>query len=319
MNNVFKEIDKSFTNINYDNYINKCDMIIKSNYKLNAFTMKLEIKNNKLIVHKKLISKLAGAFVRRGQGIIKLINNTLEKHTIKDTIFYIYVNDDFLYKKEYENLPIFILAKPLNRIGILFPDQTYIDIEPEVVTEKDNSIKMKSIDTLRKEIKIPKTKINNLFFIGQDIKLIRRNMSRFKLPFNIKVEGYMKMAQFTNYKYLLNIPGAFPWSFRFKFLFMMKSLVINIIYTEYNDSKWVNLFDCIFEPQKDYIELNYDSLDQIKLDILDIYNYFEKNPSEYKTIVANGFRKSKLLTLDNIYLTIKHILDVHISYVAATT
>jgi hypothetical protein len=189
MNNVFKEIDKSFTNINYDNYINKCDMIIKSNYKLNAFTMKLEIKNNKLIVHKKLISKLAGAFVRRGQGIIKLINNTLEKHTIKDTIFYIYVNDDFLYKKEYENLPIFILAKPLNRIGILFPDQTYIDIEPEVVTEKDNSIKMKSIDTLRKEIKIPKTKINNLFFIGQDIKLIRRNMSRFKLPFNIKVEG----------------------------------------------------------------------------------------------------------------------------------
>lgn len=322
MNNVINEINKNMDNMNEIIKNNKyiwllTDIIVYSNYKLNAFTMKLEIKNNKLIIHKKLEHKYAGDFVRRYDGIVTLINKTLKKHKIKNTLLYIYVGDEYLYR--FKNLPIYVLAKPINKLGLLFPDQTYIDIEPENITNKLKS-KPKDINKI-KDINInPKDKIPELYFIGQNIALngtklnIRKELSLLDKPINVNITGFKPMNYFSNYKYLLNLSGAVPWSFRFKFLFIMYSLVINIqtINDDYTDGKWINIIDPLFEKDKDYIEIefhirNNDTPDNIKknirklqLQLLDTMDYYENNPDEYNKIVLNGYNKSKELNIDNV-------------------
>jgi len=265
---LFSKIKKDILAINKK--INKysyvmADIAVNSNYKLNAMTLKIEIKNNKLIIHKKLEKSKAGHFVRRGEGILKLIQLTLDKYKLKDKIIYIYVGDEYLYK--YKNLPIFTIAKPGNKEGILFPDQTFIDIEPEVKTNKtgEKATYINEIQNINIDIK---TKKAELFFIGQNINLyktdfnIRQLLAKESAPFNIIINNdsnFIPMNEFSNYKYLLNLSGAFPWSFRFKFLFMMYSLVINVqtINTDYTDKNWMNIMDYLFEKDKDYKEICY--------------------------------------------------------------
>lgn len=318
---------KIYNNLLKNKYIYTItEILIESNYNLKTWTMKLEIRNNKLIILKPL-TKEAGAFKRRGDGIIKLINLSLEKHKIKNIIFYIYVGDEFNYK--FTQLPIFILAKPQNKFGILFPDQTFLDIEPEVYTEQNNN-KPKTITEI-KDINLNiKNKTPEIFFIGQNIGLIdtqfniRQQFNKFKKPFNIIIDGtFMKMNKFSDYKYLLNLPGNYPWSFRFKFLFMMRSLVINI--NLYNmkyksDEKWINIMDNLFIKNKDYIELDYyfdeninqtENINEIEKKILEIYNYYEdkNNYKQYLKIVNNGYKKSKLININNVCNIVQYILN----------
>jgi hypothetical protein len=332
---LLKDINDLNDLINQNKYIYLLtDIILDIDYNLNIWTIKLEIKNNKLIIHKKLTDK-AGAFKRRSIYIIKLIENTLNHYKIQDLIFYIYVGDDFNYK--YINLPIFILAKPINKRGVLFPDQTFIDIEPEISTEQNKNA-AKTIEEITNNSIILDTnkKTKEIFFIGQTINLIetkfnlRELMQTFDKPFNIQliskntINKIIKMNEFSKFKYLLNLPGQFPWSFRFKFLFKMRSLVINI--NLYNmkyksDEKWINIMDPLFIPDLDYKSIDFyynplDSISQVNKKILDlqkqilqIYSYYENNLAEYEKIVNNGYNKSQLINLDNVYLIIYTILN----------
>ena len=334
MKKIYKYIDNEVDIINktliQNEYLYEMTYsLIYTEYKLNAYTIILEIKNNKLIIHKNL-TETAGAFVRRGESLFKLINLTLKNSTkgIKDGLFYIYVGDEYLYK--YKNLPIFTFSKPINKQGLLFPDHTFVDIEPENKTDKDKA-KPITIETLYEEEN--KNKINEIFFIGQNISLyqdkkfnIRKYFSGFKKPFNVIIDGkFMPMKDFSKYKYLLNLPGAWPWSFRFKFLFLMKSLVINVELHDISyksDERWINIFDLLFEPDIDYINIKfyYDpknknknneikNIDILKKKILNIYNNCEKNKIKYNNIIKNGYKKSKLLKLENVYNVIEYSLN----------
>ena len=246
-------------------------IILYSSLKISNYVLQIEIKNNELkILHNVKI------FERRAEGIIKLIKITLKYKKIRDGIFYIMVGDEHVY--EFPNLPFLIIAKPIDKNGILFVDNTFLDIEPETKTFEDKS-KMISWkdnkDFIDNKCNKLTDKINKIFFIGKNISLkktdfnirkwINENMNKFaNIPLEILLtdkNGYMPMSDFCKYKYLLNLPGNSPWSFRFKFLFLMKSLIINIVlYRKYGnsyDKKWINIFDSLFVPNKDYIEISY--------------------------------------------------------------
>lgn len=290
---------------------------IKKNDKYNIFVMKVIINNNIAISN-----DLEGD--TRKKIILDFINDSLSfcktkyKKNIKYSLFYIYVADVHSY--EYPDLPFWVIARPQNENGILFPDNTFKchkinntcynwDETKKIIYDKCKNI----------------NKINKIYFKGANTgsdkhnirKLLELYSKNSEIPIEIILNKPMEpIYNFCKYKYLLNLGGHQPWSYRFKYLFLMKSLVINIaIKQDYNiikTDKWINFYDNYFTVYEDYIEVEYiwkekgdntQSYKKLLNDLENIYYYFEKNPKEYNTIVNNGYNKAKSLTQDIVYLT----------------
>lgn len=328
MEKIFEQVDKDLNDFTYyNNILERLEVASKIDFNLDHYIIKIEIKNNiaKIIHNAKA--------TRRAEGIIKIVNMALEYGKVDDTKIYLHVADDFIFR--FSELPFFIIAKPLNKKGILMVDNTFVDTQPEVKTNVDKS-KMESWDETNDMI-IKKCnnikKENKIFFIGQNIALkktdfnIREYFSKIKktYPLDVRVSGYMHMSEFCKFKYLLNLPGMSPWSFRFKFLFLMKSFIINIaLYRNYSkksdkyDDKWINIFDRLFIPNEDYIELKYyydreidqnENLKKLENEIKDIYLKYEKDDELYNKIVNNGYEKGKLITTENIKKVAHYIIS----------
>lgn len=73
-------------------------------------------------------------------------------------------------------------------------------------------------------------------------------------------KSYVPVWEFTKYKYLLNLPGHYPWSNRMKYLFMTRSLVINVSVTtvgsDYVDEPFETIISYIFKQGTDYLDYN---------------------------------------------------------------
>lgn len=315
------------------------DIALYSNFKFDYFITKIEIKNNKLkVLHN------VKAFERREEGIIKIVEQALEYGKVRDGIIYLYVMDEYVY--QYPQLPIFIIAKPKDKKGILMVDNTFADVEPETKTIGTTS-KMISWEDNKKMVinKCDKLtdKINKIFFIGQNISLkktdfnirkwMNEEMTKIKfMPLEVLLtdkSGYVPASDFCKYKYLLNLPGMSPWSFRFKFLFLMKSLIINVaLYRQYGknyDDKWINIFDSLFVPNKDYIEIRYEyddkenqseNLKQVISKIKEIYDIMEKDTDFYNKITDNGYKKGKIITTKNISKIAYTVINNYTSKIA---
>lgn len=323
-------IDPVLTQIKFDNcafkyssnMYAKMDIALKSTFKLNHHILKIKIENNKMTILNKV-----KAYQRREEGLIKIVQMALKYGKIRDGIIYMHVADEYIY--QYPELPFMIIAKPENKNGILIPDNTFVDIEPEAKTAIDNN-KMINWDENKNMVdekcnKINKVdKQNKIFFIGQNINMKKTEFNMRKWLFdnqhqfkNLEIllndkNNYVPVSDFCKYKYLLNLPGMSPWSFRFKFLFLMKSLVINVAllrkYSSSYDKKWINIFDPMFIKNKDYIEIDFEfgsnkseteienSLDNLLKNIVLIYNKFEQNQQLYDKIVANGYKKGEKIT-----------------------
>jgi hypothetical protein len=178
-------------------------------------------------------------------------------------------------------------------------------------------------------------KKNKIFFIGANTDKNRQNIREnlFKLsnnqsvnnirleskilPLEIYLSKRIHICDFTNYKYLLNLPGNQPWSYRFKYLFLMNSLVINVDvrqkYREsgYSNETWINFFDTIFEPNVDYINLTYywkendepyNNYEFKKLitNLKETWEFLNSSPKQYKKITTNGYNKAQNITHDLI-------------------
>ena len=315
------------------------EIAMYSTFKFDHYITKIEIKNNKLkVLHN------VKAYERREEGLIKIVEQALEYGKVRDGILYLYVMDEFVY--QYPNLPILIIAKPKDKKGILMVDNTFVDVEPETKTAETKS-KMISWEENEKMVinkcdKL-KDKINKIFFIGQNISLkktdfnirkwMNEEMTKIKnMPLEVLLtdkSGYVPTSDFCKYKYLLNLPGMSPWSFRFKFLFLMKSLIINVaLYRQYGqsyDDKWVNIFDSLFVPNKDYIEINYEyndkenqneNLKQLMSKIEEIYNIMEKDAEFYNRITNNGYKKGKIITSKNISKIAYTVINNYTSKIA---
>lgn len=325
---VLLQIKKDSNDFKYTDTTNvQMDIILQTDFLMKQNVIKIQIKNNKInILHEPT------AYQRRGEGLIVLLEKILKKYTINDTILFIHIADEYIYK--FTHLPFFVLAKPLDKKGLLTVDNTFVDYEPEAKTEIDNE-KMKTIFDLKDKIeeKIEKIKKEDkIYFIGQNIGLKKTNFNlreylskqSYDFPLQIIVNGYQHMSEFINYKYLINLPGMSPWSFRFKFLFLMKTFVINVAlrrkYGTSYDDKWINIFDQLFVPNEDYIELLYlydekenqsSNLTKLIKEIKGVYNKYNDDDKEYNKIVTSGYEKGKLLNYDNIIKIAYIIYDTY--------
>lgn len=285
--------------------------------------------------------------INRTDDIIKLIQETLKyikylKLPMPNTTIFLYVSD--VYAFEHQDLPFFVITKPKNKTGILIPDNTFYS--HTTVSSKSESWE----ETMKKCINnhIPTNKKQNtIFFRGantdsgrQNIRNAMYNLSHNKSVYNLNLNGLNKHKQnifnvelkgrqpietFTKYKYLLNLPGNQPWSYRFKYLFLMKSVVINInVKQKYKNTKdindtWINFFDILLEPNVDYIELPFQwnegedkhnilQLKKLISNIKHVYEKIEMNPELYEKIAKNGFNKIKEISNKMIYNSIYHLL-----------
>jgi hypothetical protein len=246
---------------------------------------------------------------------------------VPDTKVYLYCSD--VYAFEDQDLPFLVIAKPRNKTGILVPDNTFCNHPtPHGAAQSWHETKQKCSE---KHVD-PSLKEPVLFFRGPDTDKgrqdIRSTLSRLSSDdressngspiFKVNLKGREDLSDFCKYKFLLNLPGNQPWSYRFKYLFLMRSVVVNVDVRQryvggggFNDS-WVNAFDVLFEPNVDYINLSfhwkegdhkYNEFERRKLvdSLRQTYHYLEQNPEEYDRMSSRGFQKVDLITDEIIY------------------
>ncbi len=303
-NNSILDYDLSISNIHHildypKNTPNLFLIIIVYNNKL--YTLYPHIDNRK-----KIITSV----------VMNLLKKLLLKYSSLPNMFLpFYVSDTHFYKKN--DLPFFVEARPKNEKGILYPDQNFYNIF------LDN--KFISYDEFKIILKNKKcnsiSKKNIIYFRGANTGSDKHNM-RMKLKNIVKEknnkfiqihikEEYLPMYEFCKYKYLLNLAGHQPWSYRFSKILPMNSLVFHInVLQSYNNGKsfnkkWIQCFDEIFKPNKDYVEINYKWIEnktsdqniiQVYNELVSLYHFYEKNTLLYNKIIQSASKKTNLIT-----------------------
>jgi hypothetical protein len=257
---------------------------------------------------------------------------------IPNTTLHIWISDRFPWYKNYADyIPIYICGKPANTNYLLFPDAAF-----ECITKKqkygndcydwDGSKKF-----IKEYVDHLTHKINKIYFKGvpttRNNTNIRENLEWYSKKTNgawldIRLDAwsnYQSMEEFSQYKYLLNLPGHYPWSNRLRYLFLMKSLVINVdVKTvregKYEDAPWVSLINYIVRPNIHYHnlvltyykidkndkekrkELNLREFEKIKKQLSEIYH--AKNKEKNEVMVKKGFDRVNKLKNKHIYMYI---------------
>jgi hypothetical protein len=260
---------------------------------------------------------------------------------VPNTTLYIWISDHtpWIEKQLFNNLPIFVYAKSIDQKYPIFPDNSFecLSLEEKYGLKCYNwdEIKDKTIDYNKKV----KTKINKIFFKGtrttQYNHKLRENLeiySKKKQNYLIELDAwkkYIPIYKFGDYKILLNLPGHYPWSNRLKYLFLTKSLVINVnvigIFIDDNKieigNKWETFIDYIVDSndyinlvlkyynyygqndniRKEIIKMNEREFNKIVNKINKIYDDFNINEKKYEKIIKNGYEKVSQLTMERIY------------------
>ncbi len=331
INRLKSQIKNQINEYEYnDEIINKLYSEFKKSDRLKECGSIIKISNNKII-----IEYMCTKEINRTNSIIRLIEKSIEyikkrKMNYPDTKLFLFVSDVYAYFDQ--DLPLFILAKPKNKKGILIPDNTF-ESHPNVQRKNEDWETVK--EKCNKHIVPFNKKKDVLFFIGGNTDInrqnIRSNLKKLsegesvngitvnsnKLPLQIEFQHNKDLSEFSEFKYLLNLPGNQPWSYRFKYLFLAKSLVINVDVrqrfedSEYVNDTWINFFDTIFEPNLDYINLVYQWFSnneefnnyQFKKLINNLeltYEFYNKNQSQYESMAKSGFDKVNMITEDLI-------------------
>jgi len=317
MENIYNDLRKSFRfwkDVNKNKLVKDLNDYYNKNY-IKEKLIKVSVINNRLYYN---ISHLLTFFKLRANIIIEMFKIAIQrllanKIRLNNFVFYFTVNDYNISK----TLPIFAFAKPINDVSILIPDWTFVNAYK-------NKIKG-DWDSIMSTIKNTKTKIKNniIYFQGsntsakkQDIvdtkyvnykKDIRKSietLSQSNPTFVINIDKPSEsVLEWKQYKYVLDLPGAYPWSVRLKELFAMRSLVIKV------DTKirWVNFFSPLFEPNVDYVSITYDNNDSVEKIGKDVYeklikkyDYMENNPEYVERMISNGYNKINKLTMNNV-------------------
>jgi hypothetical protein len=256
------------------------------------------------------------------------------KITIPNTSLYIWISDRYPWDSNVDkNFPIYLYAKPKNKNFLIFPDNTFncltLDKKYDGICYDFDVIKEKILQHCNKDFN---DKPELMYFKGtpttKRTTQLRENLQLFSKETNwLKIhldawEKYEKIYEMCNYKYLLNLPGNYPWSNRFKYLFLMKSLVINVnsnmreLNTDNIELNWMSFIDYFVEPNVDYINIDtnyYWSSDSENKKIVDDKNYKETQrimkelTSIYKNknnnnnnIIKSGFDKINILSNKHI-------------------
>ena len=229
--------------------------------RVHGYIAKIEIRDNKIFEPEGIIGDewLRAVWRSRGQAMIDLISRVLETFTLgKDITLYIFLGD-YMITDEY---PILGFAKPISEKGILMPDWTFVDAYKSAV-DKNWDAQIEKISTECSKVKYADKK-DCCFFQGANTS---------KGPHKSNIRGYFQTmssqeddvevlldypipsaaTNWCHYKFLLDMPGAYPWSVRLKELFLTQSLVLKVDLC----NPWINFYSDLFVPGQDYIRVNY--------------------------------------------------------------
>ena len=245
-----------------------------------------------------------------------ILHNSDDKQHIDDMFIPFYICDTHYYHNE--EIPFFVESKPRNAKGILFPDSSNFNIKlnNKIIHYNNfiNILKHKKCTNIQDKKPI-------IYFSGADTGHNKHNI-RWKLKeiiaenkdSNYKIhidEGYYPMYDFCKYKYLLNLPGHQPWSYRLMKILPMGSLVIDVNVLQYfnetsnqHNEQWIQCYVDFFKKDIDYIQIDYPWIEkktknsnvyQLYEQINQIFNFFQQNSSKYNKITKSAVSKSNML------------------------
>jgi hypothetical protein len=347
--NFYKKANK---NVNMEKIFNEINTLSKQKNILYPL-VKYIIKNNTLFVDEEVRKHYINKKDARLEENFNLINKTISyciknKLNIPNTTLYIWISDRFpWYGDKYNNIPIFLYAKPKNIDYPIFPDNTFecLTFDKKYSSNCFDWDKTKKLFIQYNE-KI-KNKKNVIYFKGTDttrnnhkLRGKLENYSKKNKNFIILLDAWTKyepIYNFSNYQFLLNLPGHYPWSNRLKYLFLTQSIVINInVKTisygkdNYIDEEYQSFIDQVI-TKKDYIDIllvyyKYKGDDPILIEknneknekefnkvinkINFVFNDYKNNKNKYDKIIQNTYNKVINLTNERIYSYIyKGILE----------
>ena len=314
-----KDFDKSKKNVNMNKLI--------SNSEKKKLFLIVEVKNNKIQYQYDDDEDNRGIEFRKTfTKWYKWI--TTKNIKIGDGKIYLYITDTYYYEDEY--LPILIMAKPKNRGGILFPDNSWFNVKlNKKIYDHNNLIKL---FTKQCFVKLANRK-NTMFFRGSNTGRLKYNTRRLlELYFDGKVGFDIKLKQkqipnyhYCKYKILLNLPGNQPWSYRFRELLLTGSIVVNIdILVSYDkgrtfNERWIQFWSHLFKPDKHYINItakyiyspgnetneinhyNQTQFNQLVDKLETLNNDILQHPNKYYEIAKSGHTLMKSITMDVVY------------------
>ena len=328
--NYYAIIDAYVSTLRFDNKL-KINMsnIEKIFWDSSNLSIVLFIVNDSKISLKKKTDSTRSAsirhcFISRINLVVKMLEQVIKWYGLPDTKFILNISDGYDWKSS-PNLPIFNWSVPdgfKNRF--IFPNYDMIH----------TPMNKNDFDRTRKHINAEQNKIyhveNSLYFTGSSTSRPRSKIREFiekeTDPFNITlihggVKNHHPLQEIVHYKFLLDLPGAKPWSIRLKYLLLTNRLVIRVSFynsKERENGYWKQFTDIFFKEGQDYIHLKYDVnydkqiskklYKRIKEDLLKIYKKYNKNLKLYTKITSQCQEHAKHISTDSCFYYIHCIL-----------
>lgn len=248
-----------------------------TSYKVHDYPMLQITINNGHVSHKTAMGN--DQRVLEACKIVKLAIEYATRHKlpVPNTTLYLWVSDSYPYDIPdiYKKFPIMTYCTPRNMDYIIFPDATLTCLQMAKKYTGDCS----DFDTV-KDIIIKhhvSEKIPIIYFKGtnttvrqgrlrEDLEILSKKSADISVTLDAW-NKYEPLYTWSKYKWLLNLPGRFPWSNRLIWLFLMKSGVININLTTtsdmYQDEPYNIFINLIVEPGTDYINIESQYVNKI--------------------------------------------------------
>jgi hypothetical protein len=261
---------------------------------------------------------------------------------VPNTKMYVYISDRFPFENpEFVKFPIYLLAKPKNVKVPLLPDGTFevLHVEQKYKGKSMNWDEVK--DKILAENGKHKKRKDLMYFKGTNttkrIHNMRQMLADFSktspVPIEIQLDAWKAFENvwdFNKYTHLLNLPGHYPWSNRFKYILLMDSIVINVdvrtVCSEpvYEDEEYVSFIDYIVKPGVHYVNIPYTYYDsfpppermelkeeakkltekeneKLRNELVRIYEDSVKNPKKYEKMKQAAIETVSKLTMDEMY------------------
>lgn len=242
------------------------------------------------------------------------------KLPLPESRFIIYVADTYAWEETAKDYPWLTMAKPINRPGILIPDNSFITHNPsgghsDTDDNTDDKTDDKTTSTINwqwdnmiaksKEL-APPVKNDILFFKGANTGTYkfatRQYLSKYswELPITIDLQGGKEsMFRWNKFIGLLNLPGNQPWSYRLKYLYLLNTPVVNVdVLLRYDpkhpeDSlgRWIQFFDPIFAPDDDYVQIS-----QVYYDNKNLKDFAKLKMESFKNVVKDVKKSYKFIS-----------------------
>ena len=288
----------------------------------------------------KLISLFNNGDTRKNKIFEIVKRNIKNLKNLSNFFIPFYVSDTHFYQNN--DIPFFVEAKPGNKKGILYPDQNYYYISIE-----NNDFTYDEFKDILKKHKCTnqKNKKDIIYFSGGNTGADKHNIrmklneivndeenNTIKNNYDINIDTkFVPMYDFCKFKYLLNLPGHQPWSYRMTKILLMNSLIfdVSVLQTYINDKnkindkneKWIQFYSDYFKPGKDYVEIKYYWTEGLTSDmeVYNIYNklnklykYYNENNQEYKKITKNATKKANDLNNEIFDKTFQYLIELFI-------